>query len=642
MKYYFSKKRCILKFASFFITTILCFSLNPAFSLDDKNTNYVNELISQAKTKNLANSKYWYILIHYKKTFSGIESLIDDKKFFIAADGKYNPESELEETIKIFFQFDPFGENHPGKKFIARYLWLKKELNIDENLLPCKFDEEFNKTIDLIKPESVSIIFPSAYINSPASMYGHTFLLVNLKNKTKLLSASINYAAAANDPLGLTYAYKGLFGLYPGYFTLLPYYEKIREYSELEKRDIWEYKLNLNEEETIRLLAHVIELSDIYSDYYFLTENCSYNLLFLLEAARPEVSLVDKCPKFVAPVDTIRVCVDENLISEEPYFRPSATTKINHLIEKLSEKNKTVPMNLIYEKITPEDLSNGDEKENAIICDLAIEYLSYLYNSREINNATYSKKVISLMNARSKIKEVNNFSDLKSKTQSPEKGHPPNKISIGTGWTSYYGLFQEIGYRPTYHKLTDPSIGYIDGGEITLGDVLLRYNSQEKLLKFQKFDLLNLISIVPSNRYLMIESIKFNIGLNQKIMKNDNSYLNGHSNFGYGYSYNFSNFGFLYFFGEADLNINQYENKYFSLGPGLTFGTLNSFFSFWKYNLYTENYYYALWDRYPSLSVNFQNGFTITNDFSIKLNFKYSRIYGNNYNEISLSGDYFF
>ena len=32
---------------------------------------------------------------------------------------------------------------------------------------------------------------------------------------------------------------------------------------------------------------HTYEMDKIYSDYYFFDENCSYDLLFLLDAARP-------------------------------------------------------------------------------------------------------------------------------------------------------------------------------------------------------------------------------------------------------------------------------------------------------------------------------------------------------------------
>jgi hypothetical protein len=74
------------------------------------------------------------------------------------------------------------------------------------------------------------------------------------------------------------YAIKGLFGFYRGYYSILPYYAKIQEYRDVSDRDIWEYPLNLEYEEVIKLLMHIYELNAIYSDYYFFDENCSYFL----------------------------------------------------------------------------------------------------------------------------------------------------------------------------------------------------------------------------------------------------------------------------------------------------------------------------------------------------------------------------
>jgi len=106
------------------------------------------------------------------------------------------------------------------------------------------------------------MVFPTAHINSPASMYGHTFLRVSSNHDTPLISNAINFAAKTNDTNGLIFAYKGLFGEYEGRYSILPYYEKIKEYNNLEQRDIWEYDLDLTQEEINRLVLHTFELKD--------------------------------------------------------------------------------------------------------------------------------------------------------------------------------------------------------------------------------------------------------------------------------------------------------------------------------------------------------------------------------------------
>ncbi|MFX4232194.1 DUF4105 domain-containing protein, partial [Aliarcobacter butzleri] len=61
-----------------------------------------------------------------------------------------------------------------------------------------------------------------------------------------------------------------------------PYYEKIKEYNNLVQRDVWEYDLNLSQEEINKLVLHTWVLKDSYANYYFFKENCSYNVLWLL------------------------------------------------------------------------------------------------------------------------------------------------------------------------------------------------------------------------------------------------------------------------------------------------------------------------------------------------------------------------
>ena len=126
-------------------------------------------------------------------------------------------------------------------------------------------------------------------------MFGHTLLRVDAKDQTRhkeLVAFAINFAAEPEtDDNPALFAIKGLIGSYPGRYTVMPYYRKVREYNDIESRDIWEYKLKLNEEEVNRVLLHLWEMQRAEFDYYFLDENCSYQLLSLLDVAREDLSL---------------------------------------------------------------------------------------------------------------------------------------------------------------------------------------------------------------------------------------------------------------------------------------------------------------------------------------------------------------
>ncbi|NIQ11965.1 MAG: DUF4105 domain-containing protein, partial [candidate division Zixibacteria bacterium] len=64
-----------------------------------------------------------------------------------------------------------------------------------------------------------------------------------------------------------------------------------------------------------RMFMHVWELEKIYSHYFFFDENCAFQLLFLFDAARPSLRLVDQARPWVIPVDTIRLLAKSGVIS---------------------------------------------------------------------------------------------------------------------------------------------------------------------------------------------------------------------------------------------------------------------------------------------------------------------------------------
>ncbi len=127
-------------------------------------------------------------------------------------------------------------------------------------------------------------------------MFGHTLLRVDSKTRdeqTRLLDFTINYAASTHQERGISFALKGLFGGYQGSFSVAPYYAQVKKYGDLENRDIWEYRLARLTKKVLRMLMHAWELKSAHFDYYFLDENCSYQLLSL-PGGSPPVSTFDR------------------------------------------------------------------------------------------------------------------------------------------------------------------------------------------------------------------------------------------------------------------------------------------------------------------------------------------------------------
>jgi len=486
---------------------------------------YISELISKSKEMNLSSDLYWHTLLHYKKNLTGgYTSLMDDPKFFFAEKGKSNPEAELDATIRGFFRTPVEGVVHPAAKFSARYAWLKERLSIDVKRLPYDGDIWFNQFYKVVNPSAVNLVFPAGYMNSPASMYGHTLLLIESEGENRLLARAVNYAAATDDAFVLIFAFKGLFGLYKGFYSFLPYYQKIKEYNDGEMRDMWEYEISMAPSEKEKMIRHIVEMEDIYSDYYFIDENCSFNLLYLIEAAKPETGITDISGFGVEPVDTIRVVRDKNLIVKRIY-RPSIYSRIKYLRSLLNSKEQKLVLDFCEGKndLSWLDSIKADEKKKIIMCDLASDYLKFKAVKSDISEADYRTRFMSALIKRNSMGEFDPVKDIPVPI-GPEDSSKSRRVGVETGYT-LEGLYSQIAYRHSCHEFMDPDDGYNMNSQIIFGNIAGRYYYDDKKVVLQKFDIVDVISLPPSDSYFFNNCYDFKIGLIQNVNVNETENL---------------------------------------------------------------------------------------------------------------------
>ncbi len=427
-------------------------------------------LYASPSLKDLSQDKYWQILGHYKNNISEVDS----PNFFLAKDGKYSPYKELNATIYYLTHPKYKDDNSTYCRFPARREWIRKKIP-NLKIIPqnCK---SLNEQLDAIKDiKSVTLVFPTILMNSPASMFGHTLLRLDDKNGDLLNSFAINYAAQTNETNGLIYAFKGLTGGYIGKYAVVPYYKKISEYNDIKNRDIWEYKLNLTPQEIQRLKLHLFEIKDTWSKYYYFNKNCSYEILWLLESARPSLNIVYKFNYKALPIDTIKEANNENLIESE-YFRPSQKKIILYYFNKI--KNKKLALEFIKTYDTSL-LNNVSPQQQAYILDFGTKMLRYEYLSKKIDREKYLKKYIFLLKKRASLpmeKEI-----YIKPPQNPIFSHDSNKIWI-------YAKKNDLifGFKPAFHNIDDTNRGFIPGAYI---DFFITEFSTKKLRYFYFFDI---------------------------------------------------------------------------------------------------------------------------------------------------------
>ena len=498
-------------------------SAGAASALDDP---YLDELLNRARSENLHRDRYWQILLHYKPTDAAKPtSLIDDPKFFLAPDGKTNPSSELEATLLGFFRDDLSGDAAVACRFPARTAWLQTRLGIGSERLPKSSCKQLDEALAAADPKRTVLVFPSAHINSPASMFGHTLLRIDNSYQSELLSYSVSYAAVTTETNGAAYAFKGIFGLYPGYYSILPYYEKVKEYNDIEHRDIWEYHLNLTEEETRRMVLHVWEVQRTASDYYFFDENCSYNILFFLEAARPSVNLTDKLSFWVIPSDTIRIVRDQRLVSSVIY-RPSQGTRIRHLSSFMKRDGQQAALDIASGMMNPEAVRQPSRtsRDQGRILELAAEFLQYRYSRQELDKENYTRQFHAILKERSSLGETAGQAPPVPVPTPPDEGHATARAGVAVG--AWHGrFFTELSGRVAYHDTMDPDDGYIKGAQINFLDTAVRIYPGDGQTQLQRLHFIDILSLSPRDLMFKPFSWKVNTGFDQEVMDDGDEHL---------------------------------------------------------------------------------------------------------------------
>lgn len=328
------------------IQLILLLFISPnVFALPDieQNNEQIEQILEQARQLKLSEQPAWLNLLHYKDGLLGErQSQADDRDFFLASSGAVDALAELEADIRGFFSQQSSG--HPQCRFPARLHWLNSRLSFKASL-PEVSCNKFDSWKEKLDANQVTLLFPSMYLENPASMFGHTFIRFDAIDNNHLLSLTLSYAAATDktDSI-LMYSWKGITGGYTGQFFLQPYFQTLIDYSDIEQRDIWEYSLNLNKQEIDQLVRHLWEVNGISFEYFFMRENCSFRLLALLDVARENINMsADSHPIYAIPVDTVRDIEQAGLIKER-FYRPSRHNKTIKMAEQVEPITKDMAL----------------------------------------------------------------------------------------------------------------------------------------------------------------------------------------------------------------------------------------------------------------------------------------------------------
>lgn len=603
---------------------------------------YLAELLARARERGLAERPEWLKLGHYVPNIAGpgVHSLVDSPNFFNATNGKDDPRAELEATLASFFAAAPekADEQHPQCAFVARFGWLDEQLRFERARMPRPDCRRYREWREALSAEQLTLVFASAYLNNPSSMYGHTLLRIDARDqdeRTRLLAYAINFAADTDEKNGLVFAVKGLLGGYPGTFSVLPYYLKVREYGDLENRDLWEYELDLSPPEVDRVLQHAWELLPAYFAYYFFDENCSYHLLGLLQVARSDLQLSAPFRLWALPSDTVREVVRTPGLVKRVVYRPANSTIIERRIAGMPAEERRMARDLGMGRMGAGNAPLGalPEARAAAVVETGYDYLTYRRASGERDVADPQALAHELLLARNRISAPSQAPRIEPGAR-PDEGHGTSRIHAGLGRRAGES-FQELGYRPTYHDIVDDDAGYARGAQIEFFD--MRVRRYERLgTRVESFTPIDIFSAAPRDEFLHPKSWGLSAGWRRLRIDEGREPLAAVADGAVGGSWSAPG-GLVYVMAQASARQHHDLERGYALGAGARVGALLDPLPRFRVHAYAQGLDMFAGERDRPGSIGLQARWTLARDAALKLDLSRSREAGQTFGSGLLS-----
>lgn len=403
-------------------------------------------------TATLAAAPQWLALLHMQKSVltGTYRSEVDASDFFLS--GKNNDSAaELQATLHAL-RSPSNDDSSAWCRFPARAQFLAAHFSLRApSGLHCS---ALNYWRGRFAGEEITLVYPDPYLKKIASVFGHTFLRIDARDKQThpvLLSQTISYYAdvGATDNSAVRYIAKGLTGHFPGVIDLSPYFEKLRNYSDGEDRDIREYKLRFSPEQVRTFIDHVWEVRGSSFNYFFLDENCSYRLISMLDVVTPTHNLREQFTSHTIPVDTVKTLQKHGLIASSQYI-PSARKRFYAQLAQFTPQQK-VQLNALLSST-----SSAENTADPSVLALAEKYRSIQIQADPTQKALHNYQVSQLVQRQHQIQVAAPETSFKISARDPAiDSH--DMLRLQTGWQRDDGQdYWIVGGRFAYHDLHDP------------------------------------------------------------------------------------------------------------------------------------------------------------------------------------------
>lgn len=447
--------------------------------------------------KSLSNSYQWKALLHIRDNKPKINNAS-----FLLSYKNFSLKNELNLTIKSF-------EN--GKdicKYPARYYFLSKYFKNTFQKKECKSFSNYLKQTDV---ETIKLVFTAGNVTDPSSMMGHVFFKLESKEEKKIIKENavsfFTVIDTFNIPLLIA---KSTFLGMKGYFILNPYQKQIYKYLYEENRSIWEYNLNLNDNEKKLLLYHFWELKDIDITYLFTGFNCATMVDDILAILKPKYK--DKS-FWITPKDVIKNA-QKNKIIKDFKMIPALKWELNMLKDYMSEEVTSKITNLVDQKqlsLLQEYILLGSEKQISLKKYFLNVYIKYLFVNVDSFDKDDFKEIQRIIDYNNDfvidIKDYKNPINTYNDSQINFMFLKKNKDNMG-----------KISILPASNSLYDDNREYFSENSLKIGELNLLFDSDK--IDIHSFNLYDMKLYIPWNNITKDLSKEFNLSYNKH--KSDN------------------------------------------------------------------------------------------------------------------------
>jgi hypothetical protein len=420
---------------------------------------------------------------------------------------------------------------------------------------------------------------------------------------------------------------------------------KVREYGDLENRDLWEYQLDFSAEEVERVLQHAWELLPVYFDYYFFDENCSYHLLGLLQVARPELELTAPFRFWALPIDSVRVLTERAGLVKRTVYRPASSTILGARLARMPPQERGMARDLGLGALSTSDAALGTlpAERAAAVVEAGYDYLNYRRTtgtSAVQDGATLARE---LLVARSQLEAPSQAPHIEPGVR-PDQGHRTSRLSAGAGQRDAVA-FLELGLRPTYHDIVDDDAGYIGGAQIEFFNLRARRyegNGPGDDLRIESFIPVNVFSLSPRDEFFQRRSWRVAFGWQRSFTRSGAEPLAFALDGGLGGAWRAATALRFYATAEAAARAHDDFEKGYSAGLGARLGALIDPAPRWRVHAYAQQLGSVAGERDDPGALVLEQRLTLTRDVALRLDLSHRREAGRSFDTGLLSLQVYF